>query len=218
MAHIYNTTIHIEYQGFYCEKFEKDEKGRNIFRFLSNRKSSNEVCPYCGSKVSGNGIRKVRLIDVPLMPGEATVYEVHQHRYRCWDCGKTYTEENPFKVKGYQLTKRCVEWIFQLLRYRMTTSDIAKMIGIHWNTVRKLEKMRMEFAINQWNGIRKHRNQRTDHIILQLTSLRSAKDTVMPPVLWIWYAEISFGSEKAELSRISDSFSMHIQRQIIFPV
>ena len=46
MAHIYDTTIHIEYQGFYCEKFEKDEKGRNIFRFRSNRKSSGEVCPY----------------------------------------------------------------------------------------------------------------------------------------------------------------------------
>ena len=151
MAHIYDTTIYAEYQGFYCEKIEKDEKGRNIIRFRSNRKPSDEVCSCCGSKVSNNGIRKVRLIDVPLVPGEPSVYEVYQHRYRCRDCGKTYTEENPFKVNGFQLTKRCVEWIFQLLKYRMTTSDIAKMMGIHWNTVRKLEKMRMEFAIKKWD-------------------------------------------------------------------
>ena len=151
MAHIYDTTIYAEYQGFYCEKIEKDEKGRNIIRFRSNRKPSDEVCSCCGSKVSSNGIRKVRLIDVPLVPGEPSVYEVYQHRYRCRDCGKTYTEENPFKVNGFQLTKRCVQWIFQLLKYRMTTSDIAKMLGIHWNTVRKLEKMRMEFAIKKWD-------------------------------------------------------------------
>ena len=151
MAHIYDTTINAEYQGYICEKIEKDENGKNIFRFQSNRKRTDEMCSGCGGKVSGNGIRKVRLIDVPLMPRETTVYEVYQHRYRCRDCGKTYTEENPFKVKGFQLTKRCVEWIFQLLKYRISTSDIAKMMGIHWNTVRKLEKMRMEFAINKWD-------------------------------------------------------------------
>ena len=49
-------------------------------------------------------IRKMRLTDVPFLPGIPTVYEVHQHRYRCPSCGKTYTEENLFKVHGFQLT------------------------------------------------------------------------------------------------------------------
>lgn len=151
MAHIYHTTIRAEYQGFICERIEKDENGKNIMRFSSKRKSTEEVCPYCGGNVSGNGVRKVRLTDVPLLPGISTIYEVYQHRYRCRVCGKTYTEENPFKVPGFQLTKRCVEWVFQLLKYRISTSDIAGIIGIHWNTVRKLEKMRMDFILDEWD-------------------------------------------------------------------
>lgn len=118
-------------------------------RFLSSRKSTEETWPYCGGKVSGNGVRKVRLTDVPLLPGIATIYEVYQHRYRCRMCRKAYTEENPFKAPGFQLTKRCVEWIFQMLKYRISTSDIAGIIGIHWNTVRKLEKMRMDFILDE---------------------------------------------------------------------
>ena len=151
MAHIYHTTIGAEYQGYICEKIEKDEKGKNIMRFRSNRKREVEVCGCCGGKVSGNGIRKVHLTDVPFLPGIPTIYEVHQHRYRCRDCGKTYTEENPFKVHGFRLTKRCVEWVFQLLKYRISASDIAGIVGIHWNTVRKLEKMRMDFILDKWD-------------------------------------------------------------------
>ena len=30
MAHIYNTTIRAEYQGFICEKIEKDGNGKNF--------------------------------------------------------------------------------------------------------------------------------------------------------------------------------------------
>ena len=109
MAHIHNITIRAEYQGFICEKIEKDDNGKNIFRFRINRQSTEVACPYCGGNVSGNGMRKVRLTDIPLLPGIPSIYEIHQHKYRCRNCGKTHTELNPFKVQGFQLTKRCVE-------------------------------------------------------------------------------------------------------------
>ena len=149
MTHKDDTTIRIENQGFICEKIEKDEKGNNILRFRSNQKSSDEFYRHCGGNVSGNGIRKVRLTDAPIMPDIPTIFEVHQHRYRCQECGKTFTEKNPFKVNGFQLTKRCVEWVFQLLKHRISTSDIANIMGLHWNTVRKLEKMRMGFILDK---------------------------------------------------------------------
>ena len=151
MAHLYNTTIYAEYQGYKCEKIEKDEKGRNILRFRSSRTTKEVSCCHCGGSVSGNGIRKIRLTDVPLLPGIPTIYEIHQHRYRCRSCGKTQTEENPFKVPGFQLTKRCVEWVFQLLKHQISTSAIARILGIHWNTARKLEKMRMDFILGKWD-------------------------------------------------------------------
>ena len=45
------------------------------------------------------------------------------------------------------LTKRCVTWIFELMKYKMPTASIAAFFGIHWNAVRKLEKMRMEYLL-----------------------------------------------------------------------
>jgi transposase len=38
-----------------------------------------------------------------------------------------------------------------MLKYRISTSDIANIIGIHWNTVRKLEKKRMDFILDEWD-------------------------------------------------------------------
>ena len=209
MAHLYDTPIHAEYQGFTCEKIEKDENGKNIFRFRSKRNTSDEVCPCCGGKVSGNGIRKVRLTDVPLIPGEPTVYEVYQHRYRCRDCRKTYTEENPFKVKGFQLTKRCVEWVFQMLRFRIPTSDIARFMGIHWNTVRKLEKMRMEHLLNRWDQEKQKSTYRPYYLAVDEFAIRKGHryatcvmDLARGDILWV-----GKGRTIKDFRRFFESFS-----------
>ena len=45
-------------------------------RFFSKHRSTEEVCPHCGGSVFGNGVRKVRLTDVPLLPGVATIFTV----------------------------------------------------------------------------------------------------------------------------------------------
>ena len=192
MAHKYHTTFCAEYQGFYCEKIEKDENGKNILRFRSKSKPSEAVCPYCGGNVSGNGIRKVRLTDVPLMPGIPSIYEIHQHRYRCRDCGKTYTELNPFKAKGFQLTKRCVEWVFQLLKYRISTSDIAGILGIHWNTVRKLEKMRIDFVLDEWDTAAQKSSYRPYYLAVDEFAIRKGHryatcvmDLARGDILWV---------------------------------
>lgn len=192
MAHVYNTTFQVEYQGFVCKKIEKNEKGKTIFRFRSNRQSSEVACPYCGGGVSGNGMRKVRLTDVPLLPGIPTIYEIHQHRYRCRNCGKTHTEGNPFKVEGFQLTKKCVEWVFQLLKHRVSTSDIASILGIHWNTVRKLEKMRIDFVLDEWENRTQESSYRPYYLAVDEFAIRKGHryatcvmDLARGDILWV---------------------------------
>ena len=147
MAHTYHTTFQVEYQQYYCNNSEKYENGKRILEFNSRQKPMDVDCPMCGGRVIGHGIRKVRLTDIPYVPGCATVYEIYQHRYRCKGCGGTFCESNPFKAPGMNLTKRCVTWIFELMKYKMPTASIATFFGIHWNTVRKLEKMRMEYIL-----------------------------------------------------------------------
>lgn len=149
MAHTYHTTYTVEYQQYYCNNSEKIENGKRILEFHSRRTSANEACPLCGGKVIGHGIRKVRLTDIPYIPGSSTQYEIHQHRYYCKKCGNTFCENNPFKAQGMNLTKRCVMWILELMKYKMPTACIAAFFGISWNTVRKLEQKRMECILEE---------------------------------------------------------------------
>ena len=182
-------------------------------RFISSRKSADELCPHCGGKVSGSGVRQVRLIDAPILSGIATIYEVFQHRYRCRKCRKTYTEENPFKAPGFQLTKRCVEWIFQMLKYRISTSDIANIIGIHWNTVRKLEKKRMDFILDEWDLSAQKSIYRPNYLAVDEFAIRKGHryatcvmDLARGDILWVG---------KGRQSRTSVNYLMLFPQQII---
>ncbi len=143
------TAITIKCQAFYCSGAEKDQNNRNIYRFFSKQKAGEVKCPYCHGSVIGHGSKTVKLYDVPCIPGAPSIYEVHQHRYACKHCRRTFTEENPLRFPHFNLTYRCVEWICQLLMYQIPTATIAKMIGIHWNTVRKIQKARIDLILKK---------------------------------------------------------------------
>lgn len=149
MAHTYHTTFTAEFQQYICKNSEKFENGKRILEFHSKQTSAEVSCPLCGGRVIGHGIRKSRLSDIPYAPGFPTLYEIHQHRYLCKECGNTFCESNPFKAPGMNLTKRCVTWIFELMKYKMPTACIAAFFGISWNTVRKLEQKRMEYILKE---------------------------------------------------------------------
>ena len=65
--------------------------------------------------------------------------KVTYHRYRCNDCGKTFTENiDEFKYPGTRITNRAAQWIKGLLKYNMTISAVHSLTGIHWNTIKKI--------------------------------------------------------------------------------
>ncbi len=143
------TTVTIECQAFFCEGEEKDSDNRSVYRFKSRQKAKDVECPHCGGRVIGHGTKICRLSDIPHIPGVPSIYEVHQHRYECKECHRTFTEINPFRCPHFNLTYRCVEWVCELLAYQVPTATIAKIIGIHWNTVRKIQKARIDLILKK---------------------------------------------------------------------
>ncbi len=192
MAHTYHTTFQVEYQQYYCENSEKFEDGKRILEFQSKQTSKDVACPQCKGRVIGHGIRKVRLTDIPYVPGCPTVYEIHQHRYYCKKCGRTFCESNPFKAPNMNLTKRCVTWIFELMKYKIPTATIAAFIGIHWNTVRKLEQMRMEYILKTRDKEMSRSTYRPYYLAVDEFAIRKGHryatcvmDLVKGDILWV---------------------------------
>lgn len=144
----YCTSNIIKCQEYICEKAE-EEKNKVIYECRSSEKAENVECRYCAGKVKGHGTAILKANDVPKYPGKPTVYRIYRHRYQCTECGATFIERDPFSCPGFHLTKDAVEWICQLLSYQIPTKTVADLMGIHWNTVRKIQKARMDYILKK---------------------------------------------------------------------
>ena len=80
-------------------------------------------------------------IDVPL-----TVFGTG-NRYRCTVCGESFTEEIPFKYPGTRNTYRAANWIKGFLQQKVSIKAIQELTGIHWDTIRKVQREIMDEAI-----------------------------------------------------------------------
>ena len=150
MTLLNDTTFGVKCQYYVSEELAfSDNDEQQTIKLFSTRTTADTCCPHCCGNVIGHGQKVVKLKDVPLEPGHPITYEIYQHRYICKACRATFTEDNPFRVPGFNLTKRCILWIFQMLRMKISTSTIAEFLGIHWNTVRKVEKIKMDNALQK---------------------------------------------------------------------
>ncbi len=59
-------------------------------------------CPYCGGNTISNGHGRPKPINHPTIVNENNRIIFKPIRYKCKDCGKTFTEENPFTFSTFR--------------------------------------------------------------------------------------------------------------------
>lgn len=140
-----NTSIVVNCQGFEAKGIEYNLEGtRSVFMFRSQRQSDSVRCPYCGGNVYEHGLFTYNLRDMPVTPKVEQNLHFEGHRYRCKECHRTFHEEIPCRYAGTRITNRAAAWIKSLLRNKLTIRAIQDITGIHWETIRNIQKNYME--------------------------------------------------------------------------
>ena len=147
-----NNSISFDFQfsNFYCNSYSFDEfTSTYSFDVISNKKTSDIICPRCGAKVHVYDSSTVHLKDMPLRADRSSILKVHLHRYRCTSCKVSFSEEIPFKHPGSRVTGRLSGFIKSFLKHHMSIKDIAAITGVHWETISKIHKQYMEELLEE---------------------------------------------------------------------
>lgn len=192
MSNTYFTNFTYQIQDYICNNSEEIEDNRRILKFTSQKKTSEVKCPNCGGQVKGHGRTRIRMYDIPYAPGMPTIYELAQHRYVCSECGMTSTEENPIKAPGFNLTRRCVEWVCMLLSYEIPTNTVAEFMGLHWNTVRKIQKARIDYLLKKHDKAKMESSYRPYYLAVDEFAIHKGHryatcvmDLVKGEIIWV---------------------------------
>lgn len=143
-----NISLSLRCQQFECNSLSKSED-EVIIEFHSTRNTEDVVCPVCGGRAHIYGNYTTRIKDIPFYVGTRQILEVSFHRYRCRECGKTFSEDNIFSFPGTRITHRAAEWIRELLKWQFSIKAISEITGVHWETVRRLHTRTMNEAIEE---------------------------------------------------------------------
>ena len=134
-----------EFKGTHIEI--SPDKDKSVLFLESVRSTQTVRCPYCGDSVYIYENGQVKLKDIPIQRGTTHIWNFFIHRYQCNCCHKTFTEEIPFKYPGTRITYRAANWIKGFLQQKISIKAIQELAGIHWDTIRKVQREIMDEAI-----------------------------------------------------------------------
>ncbi len=98
-----------------------------------------------------SGWLRTRLRHLPLGASPVTL-ELARARLRCRHCGHTESQEVPFKAPGHNMTLALCTFIEGLLREGLTLREAARLTGTDRNTVKAIDRARLEFLYTTVDG------------------------------------------------------------------
>ena len=150
------------------------------------------ICPKCGGEVYIYDRYRTTLKDMPIWTDRRTEIEAEIHRYRCVECGETFTEEIPFRYPKTRITMRAAEWIESLLSHGMSISSVHEISGIHWETIRKIHQNIMETALSKRKDELKSQEYKPKHLAVDEFAIHKGHtyatcvmDLDLGDVLWV---------------------------------
>ena len=138
---------------FHCQGFSATHIGispnqdNSALFFNSEQKTKDVCCPICSGEVYMHGGHNTHLSDIPIWHGIPHDYIFFGHRYKCKQCCKTFVEETPFRYPGTRITIRAANWIKGFLKNKLSIRSIQELTGIHWETIRNIQKEYMNEQI-----------------------------------------------------------------------
>ena len=148
MLHVDNISFSIKVQQFLCNAVHYDSLQHcSVLPFASNMDTADVKCPDCGGSVHIYSRGERRLKDMPFIVGIRSECRVALHRYRCQQCGKTFTEDCCMRYHGTDITVRAAHWVTELLSYHIPIKAVHEITGISCDTIRRIHKEMMLCAI-----------------------------------------------------------------------
>lgn len=139
--------VYLGLQGFTIESVEKRDDDRGVLKVVHLLRGSDRyVCSACGKSFTESLFdehERIRFRDCSI--GDVPTYlEIRAVRVGC--CGGTRTEQLPFAMPGFRMTRRFFERIAALCT-RLPVQAVAEMARLSWDTVARVDKRAIEMAL-----------------------------------------------------------------------
>ena len=145
-----DTKIEFKSQGFKAKQIGVSPSGEETVLMMESITSTEDQrCPQCGGNVHIYDSFQMHLKDMPLFAKTPMTLFCTGNRYRCVQCKETFTEDIPFRYPGTRITYRAANWIKSFLQQKISIKAIQELTGIHWDTIRKVQREVMDEAIWQ---------------------------------------------------------------------
>lgn len=124
---------------------KKTHSGRtaNVITGELEETENDRICPVCRRKGHIHGTQETSLRHLPI-GFRLNVLRFCKNRYRCTGCGMTWQQKVIFKADKHFITQELYAFTEDLLAYGLTLKAVAEITGLGKNTVKEIDKERLQ--------------------------------------------------------------------------